>query len=88
MLSHAYNLTNAEGQKFINTWVLGYPVGGPAAIVDILNKEGNFFIAVVKHLQGYTTISLPKADTDCLPTFYGSLQHLKKSLGVDISRYK
>lgn len=88
MLSRAYNLTNAAGQKFINTWVVNCPVSGPAQIVDIINKEGNFFIAVVKHQQGFTTLSLPKLNTDCLPTFYGSLQHLKKSLGVDISRYK
>ena len=88
MISTAYNLTNKEGKQFIDSWVLKYPLGGPAAIVDILNKEGNFFIVVVKHLQGYTTISLPKANTDCLPTFYGSLGHLKKSLGVDISKYK
>ena len=88
MISTPCNLTNKEGKRFIDTWVLNYPLGGPAAIVDILNKEGNFFIAVVKSLQGYTTISLPKANTDCLPTFYSSLDHLKKSLGVDISKYK
>ena len=85
MLQKALTLTNEAGKAFINSWILNFSADGKADIIAVFTpaEPSNFFYAVVKaekRPEPYS-ISLPFAGTNCLPTFFGSLDHLKKIHG-------
>ena len=88
MLQDVLNLTNDAGRKFINAWIINGPnCWGAQNIIKMVPGGGNFFYIVVKSEKGRdnNTISLPNLGTDCLPTFFGSVAHLEKTLEVKLN---
>lgn len=88
MLQKVLNLTNDAGRKFVNTWIINGPkCYGVQNIIKMLPEDGNFFYIVVKPVKGGNcyTVSLPNLETDCLPTFFGSVAHLEKTIGVKLN---
>lgn len=86
MLSKCFRLTNADGRAFIRAWVLDPSLGGRVVRV-IGERPGNFFNIIVAPFQAARrpfVISLPYKNTDCLPSFFGSVQHLEKTLNIKV----